>query len=326
MSIIHSINNAFKVKQERNWDKIYFAIDIHGTILKSTHNAKDISKEYYPYAIETLQELTNRKDIILILTTSSYDTDIEQYLLLFKQNGIIFDYINCNPEVKSTDFGCFDKKYYFNVFIDDKAGFDAETEWIDVLKTIKQNNKILSYPTDWSQDRTIYDNIILIKSKSESGCKGCYFVINNNCNHPAGLKSGINSDVLRGCNNGYIWKKDFISIVAKYQEKVIGFTYDKEILSYYLYPMNWEQGMDLKLTVFISTAKYYLEKIQQKTISEIDLKNFKSYLILVEQEKFKYRNEINFEKPETLLNYYLIKNIFKNLNKCFILENTIKNT
>jgi hypothetical protein len=47
----------------------------------------------------------------------------------FKANGISFDMVNSNSETKNNELSCFDEKTYFNVGIDDKFGFDAETDW-----------------------------------------------------------------------------------------------------------------------------------------------------------------------------------------------------
>jgi hypothetical protein len=37
--------------------------------------------------------------------------------------------VNKNPEVKSTTYGYYEDKPYFNVLFEDKAGFDATEDW-----------------------------------------------------------------------------------------------------------------------------------------------------------------------------------------------------
>jgi len=39
----------------------------------------------------------------------------------------------------NSDLGYYDKKPYFNVLLDDKAGFDPATEWPAILKWIKED-------------------------------------------------------------------------------------------------------------------------------------------------------------------------------------------
>jgi hypothetical protein len=69
----------------------------------------------------------------LILWTSSSEYAIFDYKIVFERNNIKFDYVNCNPEVErqSTDPETLDlsSKYYFNIGIDDKFGFEPETDW-----------------------------------------------------------------------------------------------------------------------------------------------------------------------------------------------------
>jgi len=142
MGIIKSIKvNHFKYKEERGWDKTFWFFDIHATILKPNYTFGDIPKEFYPYAKETLQILSKLPDVELIIYTCSHPHEIEQYLEFFKENGIDFKYVNENPEVKTqlNGYGCYDKKPYMNVLFEDKAGFDAETEWVEVLELIKLN-------------------------------------------------------------------------------------------------------------------------------------------------------------------------------------------
>lgn len=134
--ITRAINNALAVAKRKGWNKTYWAIDIHGTMIVPNFKANDIPKEFYPHVIETLQLLTKREDVVLILYTCSHPHELDQYNKYFHSHGIHFDYINENPEVKSADYGCFDTKIYFNVLFEDKAGFDPETDWLRVKELL----------------------------------------------------------------------------------------------------------------------------------------------------------------------------------------------
>lgn len=136
MCIVNSFRKAFKTKEERGWDTIYIAVDLHGTILNSNHSSENLPDKLFGGAAEALKLISKRKDIMkLIMFTSSTPEHIAIYSDMLKEHGIIFDYINCNPEVetKPGGYGYYKDKFYFNVLIDDKAGFDAETEWYDIL-------------------------------------------------------------------------------------------------------------------------------------------------------------------------------------------------
>jgi hypothetical protein len=140
MSIIKSIlTNHFENKEQRGWDKTFWFFDIHSTILKPNYTYGNIPDEFYPYAKETLQYLTKLDEVEMIIYTCSHPHEIEQYIEFFEKNDIRFKYVNENPEVKTqtNGYGCYDKKPYMNVLFEDKAGFDAETEWEPVLALMK---------------------------------------------------------------------------------------------------------------------------------------------------------------------------------------------
>lgn len=136
--IVHAIENCLHKAHEKKWSKTYWAFDIHGTILKPTFKKNEISMEFYPHAKEVLQTLSNRQDIVRILYTCSYGHEIEQYLAYFKANQIHFDYVNENPEIADGAYGYYDNKFYFNVLMDDKAGFDGNTDWLHIKETIQK--------------------------------------------------------------------------------------------------------------------------------------------------------------------------------------------
>jgi hypothetical protein len=127
--LIDSIINAFETSKRKNWSKIYWAIDIHGTILLSNYDNDNIPTQFYPEALETLQLMSKRTDTVLILYTCSRPEDIFKYQQLFKDNGINFQYVNSNPEVTNQLYGYYNTKFYFSVLLDDKAGFNPYTDW-----------------------------------------------------------------------------------------------------------------------------------------------------------------------------------------------------
>lgn len=139
MSIIKALDSAYKAKKTKGWDKMYFFFDIHATIIKPNYKYGDIPTEFYPHALDTLRLISSMDDICMIMYTCSHPHEIQQYVELFKNNGVIFDYINENPEVKTQEngYGCYDKKPYMNVLFEDKSGFDGETDWLPTLEYFK---------------------------------------------------------------------------------------------------------------------------------------------------------------------------------------------
>ncbi len=140
MNINKVFDNAFKRAEEKNWDYIYILIDVHGTIFKPSYLNEE-KYEFYPYAKEALQLLSKDPNIKLILWTSSTNQAALDYGVVFNRNKIYFDYLNCNPEIERqpTDPETLDlsSKYYFNVGIDDKFGFEPETDWKTIYEYLR---------------------------------------------------------------------------------------------------------------------------------------------------------------------------------------------
>lgn len=132
--ILDAIIRMFKRSFEKEWYETYWAFDLHGTIVKPNYRKDKVDVKYYPYAKETLRLLTKRKDVIMILWTSSFPEEITQYVKQFEKDGIHFDNINQNPEISSRNgnFGYYQDKFYFNVLFEDKAGFNPEIDWFTV--------------------------------------------------------------------------------------------------------------------------------------------------------------------------------------------------
>ena len=129
--MIDYIQKMFEHSFEKEWYETYWAIDLHGTIIKPNYKDVTYPAEYYPFAKKVLQLLTKRPDIKLILWTSSFPHEIEEYLKKFEIDEIHFDAVNENPGIssKNGNFGFYVHKFYFNVLFEDKAGFDPEKEW-----------------------------------------------------------------------------------------------------------------------------------------------------------------------------------------------------
>ena len=131
------INHIQKQKIERKWQKLYWCIDLHDTIITGTYNRFNDGAIIYPYAKQTLDYLFNSPDHYTILWTSSYMTSIQDVVQRFDLN---FNAINCNPECPNTQLCDFQAKFYFNLLLDDKAGFDGNNDWKEIYTAIVGTN------------------------------------------------------------------------------------------------------------------------------------------------------------------------------------------
>lgn len=137
------IHHMFLHSFSKKWYETYWVIDMHRTLIKPTYDINDKSLTYYPFALETMQMLTKRDDIVTIMWTSSYPEEISEYVKQLAKVDVIFNKINENPDISSNNgnFGFYEKKFYFNVLIDDKAAFDPETDWEPLYRLFKAYEK-----------------------------------------------------------------------------------------------------------------------------------------------------------------------------------------
>jgi hypothetical protein len=67
-----------------------------------------------------------------------------KYQEFFKEEGINFRSANENPDVLTDKhgYGNYDKKMYFDLFLEDKAGFVPEEDWDLVEETFKNEPEL----------------------------------------------------------------------------------------------------------------------------------------------------------------------------------------
>lgn len=134
-NIAKTLASALYRKKQMSWDKIYVAVDLHGTVLRE--NAEG-NQQLIEAAGRCLKIMTERKDICLILWSASSDPDIQEARKMMCWAGIWFNYVNENPEVKGGDrYFARPSKPYFNVGIDDAFGFDPDTDWDKLIEVLE---------------------------------------------------------------------------------------------------------------------------------------------------------------------------------------------
>lgn len=130
MGIVSCIIEQYDIARFRGWEKLYWAIDLHNTLIFPTYGKMEASDVvYYPNACDVMKLLSDREDTRLIMYTCSWPQETKMYRAKFLNDGISFDWVNENPEVDQTKYGYYQEKPYFNVLLDDKAGFKPATDW-----------------------------------------------------------------------------------------------------------------------------------------------------------------------------------------------------
>lgn len=135
---VFNIARAFADKKKRGWTQTYWAIDLHDTIIPGTYTKDNQGRAFYPYAAEVLQWLSKRPDVVLILWTSSHRQPVKEILVWLANQGVRFNFVNENPLCKNTELCDFSSKFYLSVILDDKAGFEGETDWLLIKKELQR--------------------------------------------------------------------------------------------------------------------------------------------------------------------------------------------
>jgi len=138
MSLRQHILNVFQIYQpQKKWKTIYWLVDVHGVILPPSFHKKNDFRFIHSDAEEVLRWIARTPGQMLIPWTSSYNSelgDIHEWLL---SHDIFARAFNCNPFESNTEYANFDKKPYYNILIDDKAGF-MPGDWTMVKDTLKE--------------------------------------------------------------------------------------------------------------------------------------------------------------------------------------------
>lgn len=140
MSLERAILKAFQKKAKFGWKKyksLYWAIDLHDVIIPGTYTRNNEGRQFYPFAEEVLKWFTDRKDMCIILYTSSHKDSIYDILSWLGNFGICFDYVNENPECENSDLCDFSSKIYFDILLEDKAGFYGMEDWKNIKETLQ---------------------------------------------------------------------------------------------------------------------------------------------------------------------------------------------
>lgn len=136
MSILKAIARAHRNAKERNEPIIYWAVDLHGVVFNSNY-AKGGYQFTNPSAVEALRLISRVADYRLILWSSCHPDEYQSIIDFLASHNIAVDYFNENPEIGNTASGNFEKKFYFSILLDDKAGFDPVTDWDAILVDFK---------------------------------------------------------------------------------------------------------------------------------------------------------------------------------------------
>lgn len=126
--ILDAVRRAYDLLEQRGWSTIYWACDLHDTILAANYSPggyRYINDDIAP----ALRLICSLPESRLILWSSVHRSEQPAIMRFLAERDIRVDYFNCNPEVGDTPAASFKEKFYFSILIDDKAGFDPARDW-----------------------------------------------------------------------------------------------------------------------------------------------------------------------------------------------------
>lgn len=127
---------AYEKAHARGWDRVYWMVDLHDTAIAATY-ASGGGITLLPGAGETLRWLLTFPETRIILWSSMSPELLAAHReALFAEADRGRVYLNENPEEGDTAYASFQQKPYFNVLLDDKAGFDHARDWAAVTRAM----------------------------------------------------------------------------------------------------------------------------------------------------------------------------------------------
>ena len=137
------INKAFQKAEAKGYENIFWAIDLHETIFQGDYVPGSPGTIFHNDMIDAMQ-LINELSGIIILWTSSRGSTIYKAMQRLRSMDITVHFQNDNPKVHPDSLCSFYPKFYFDILLDDKAGFDMQTDWTEIkniLLTIKEKKE-----------------------------------------------------------------------------------------------------------------------------------------------------------------------------------------
>lgn len=143
--LFDTVYDAYQKSYNRGWDKVYWMIDLHGTLLVPSYMTMQEQQhvqcydKFYSHAREFLAFLLSLPETRIILWSCLTQTELESFKYeKFTSFGLAPDrvFLNKNPLEKSNDLSCFDEKPYFSLLLDDKAGFNPQYDFFTCANAI----------------------------------------------------------------------------------------------------------------------------------------------------------------------------------------------
>jgi len=132
------IERSYKRFREKGYPNWYWAIDVHDVIFVGDYKV-DCEMRWIRDAKRALKIIGMIPEIKVILYTSTRKDKTQEIINKIEtETGLKIFGVNENPDFKTDPGGLceFDKKFCFDVLLDDKAGFDGPNDWEPIIETL----------------------------------------------------------------------------------------------------------------------------------------------------------------------------------------------
>jgi len=148
MKQIHQLfSEAFIEAEEKGYDHIVIAVDLHGTIvnsklynrIKGTEEEK-LAHSIYHKAIEALTLMTEDPRIEMFIYSGTEPSSLVRIKNSLEKYFDIKVALSYSADT-TIDKQSFTKKPYFSILLDNKAGFDPVHDWDTISSILKLQKK-----------------------------------------------------------------------------------------------------------------------------------------------------------------------------------------
>lgn len=132
----------------KGYDHVVIAVDLHGTMVDSkVFNAAPgniemkVQSSIFRSAVTALKLLSEHPSVTMFIYSGTKRRKLEQVLEeLMSRYGIEID-IDYSSDTQYS-IQSFKNKPYFGILLDDKAGFDPDTDWDEITRILPNLNKL----------------------------------------------------------------------------------------------------------------------------------------------------------------------------------------
>jgi len=147
-TITQLFNKAWQEAKDKGYDHVVIAVDLHGTIVDSKvfnttpGSFEDkVNSSIFRSALVALQKLSAHTSVSMFIYSGTKKLHLYRLIDMLNEKYEININLNYGSDTQHASQS-FKRKPYYGILIDDKAGFDPDTDWWEINDLI-QNLPIL---------------------------------------------------------------------------------------------------------------------------------------------------------------------------------------